>query len=212
MDFDAKHTLRALKGEMKGMEKNRKGHLLIAAALISIVAISGVSAVIYFNRTLHHGFSVIGITADILNPGFDGYDLKQVAGDLTNNQVSLTIYSENFYNIWLNLTYTTNATGLRLNVTAQYYQVYWHTTNVNLGWTKMFVPLESPFEITLGTPYTVNKTLMMYSPLVKPNLSPGNGGDSNTGYCMVLSFVYDTEFITVPGNYDSALLFELGFV
>ena len=190
------------------MEKNRKGHLLIAASLISIMAISAVSAVIYFNRTIHHGFSVTGIQADVLNPSFAGYNAKQVASDLTNNQVALTIYAENFYDVWLNVTWSSDAVGLAVTMTGQYYEAYWYNgAGLPGGSVGEFDANGTSFAVPMNTEYVVMKHNMMWQTLVQPPTGTGNMGG-----CLVLTFSLDTEQVLVPGSYDLALTFQMGFV
>jgi hypothetical protein len=86
------------------------------------------------------------------------------------------------------LTWTSDAEGLNVTATGQYFHCYDKT---GIGW--VMEPVGGSFEINGYN--VIDKTKMMY----------GNG------YCMVATFIFDTEAVISPGDYTVNLLFEMGF-
>jgi len=198
--------------KMKGKLNTRLKKLCVFIVAL-LVAVAGVSAgaYIYWSRTIQYNFKVIGISADLLVPTFDGYDQKLEASNLTDGKVALVILTENFHNIWLNVSYTSNATGLNITITHQYYKVYWLPSgSVGIGWYKRFEPLNNTvYNDTPNQPFIVDKTKMTYVPLQKGY--PDDPAPKNYGYCLIVTFTFDTEYITTPGNYGANLKFDMGF-
>jgi len=171
----------------------RKKTLAAVLAIFVVVASFGAYAgKIYWERQIQHNFKVVGIDAELLQPSLDGLKNKVVATSLDgNNKVALSIYAENFYDIALNVTWTSNAEGLNVSATGQYFRWYIPQSS----WT--LEPQGSAFQIPLNTQYVVDKAKMMWS---------------SAGYAMILTFTFDTEGVTVPGDYTVGLLFQMGFV
>ena len=186
---------------------NKKLVIVISAAIAALFIGSAV-AVIYWQRQLTYSFKVVGIEGELLEPTLNGYLSKIVAQNLTvNNQVAVVIYNENFENVWLNVTVESNATGLRCNITGQYYAVYDYFGGFDHSWH--FEAVGSPFSFQNGTSQVVDKTLMMWR---YPKLSQVAGENGPAEHCLVLTFVWDTELIVVPSNYVATMTFQMGFV
>lgn len=176
------------------MKKNElvegiKQHRKLVAVVLCMVLVSSVGsafAAIYWTRTIRHGISVTGISAELLGTTRDHYVGKVPATDLINNQVRFTIYAENFYNIWLNITFTSDAEGLVVDATGQY-QHY-----DSSSW--VFSNVGSP--IVLNGYTVIDKTQVMYA----------------TSGSLLISFSFNTEGVTLPGNYNVDLLFQAGYV
>lgn len=183
--------LRKLKDRFHRLYKHeRRKALLYALILIAILAVGYVAAQIYWTRTVDYTFTVTGIDAGLLVPTVAGYLTRQNATSLTDGKVLLTVYSENFNQIWLNLTWTSNAQGLQVNATGQYYNLIqlWQG-----GWE--LIPVGSPFN---ASGYNIiDKTKIMYG---------------TPGYGLIVTFTLDTELVTTPGNYTASFRFDLGFV
>lgn len=185
------------------MNRTKKALVLILALLFTTCGVT--LAFIYWQRTIQHNILVHGIKAELYQPNFTGYTQQIIAGDLSvDNKIALAIIAENFYNVWLNVTFTSNATGLATNITGQYYDVYWYHSG-NPGGVKHFDPIGVPFQFDNGTSQILNKTMMMWTPIVEAE-NPIHGG------CLVLNFAFDTELVTTPGEYTIDLLFQMGFV
>ena len=170
--------------------------LVVAASLLTVVA-----AQIYWERTINYNFEVIGVEAVLVPKTYDGYRLKTVATALdSNRQIILTVISENFEDLWLNITQTCNCTGLVVTAQGQYVDVYW--TGPSTGTIAL---VGSPFDV-FGY-HVVDKTKMMWK-------NPGNTVvvPQPHGYGLLISFNFDTELVTLPGNYQSSLKFQMGFV
>jgi hypothetical protein len=172
--------------------KNRKAILLL---LIVVAAVGTVTtAQVYWSKTLNHSITVSGIDADLLVPlNYEAYKAKTTTADLVSNKVFLTIYQENFQNLWLRISFT-GPTGLSVSVTGQYYEIG------NFGGRPYFTdPLRAAFSIQVNTEQPVNKTAMMYK-----------NPEGQIGYALLLSFAFNTEAITNPGTYNVAIKFDLG--
>ena len=184
------------------MSRTKKALIFILALLFA--TLGPALALNYWSRTIQHSVTVIGIIAELYQPNFDGYAQQIVAADLVDDKIALTILDENFYNIWLNVSWTSNAEGLAIDITGQYFDVFWYHSG-NPGGVQHFDPVGTPFQFDNGTGQTIDKTKMMWNPIVEAD-DPIHGG------CLVLSFAFDTELVTTPGDYTVDLLFEMGFV
>lgn len=185
------------------MSRTKKALVFILALLFATCGPT--LAFVYWQRTIQHNMVVHGIKAELYQPNFNGYTQQIVAEDLSvDNKIALAIIDENFYNIWLNVTFTSNATDLAINITGQYYDIYWRYDG-NPGGVKYFGPIGTPFQFDNGTSQVINKTMMMWIPIVEADV-PVHGG------CLVLNFAFDTELVTTPGDYTVDLLFQMGFV
>jgi hypothetical protein len=171
----------------RAVKRNRK-KILLYAFLMCLLTVGTVAAQIYWSRTIVHEINVYGINAELLKPDVHGYLDKYVATSLYGGQVALVINAENFYDVWLNVTFSSAAAGLQVHATGQYY--------LCSAWTGPFTfdPQGSTFDVT-GY-HVIDKTKMMYA----------NGG------ALVISFAFDTELVTLPGSYTVNLRFEMGFV
>mgnify|MGYP001485340122 CR=1 FL=1 len=173
----------------------KKTLALVAALIVALSLLTVVVAKIYWTRTLTHEFTVIGIEGELLRPTGPDYANKVVATSLVNNKVFVTIYAENFYNIWLNCSWSSDAVGLDVNVEGQYVEILYVSgefTVANVG---------SPFDAE-GY-HTVDKTKMMWK-------APGVGV-LGCG-ALQLTYEFDTEGVLTPGDYSVEMLFEMGFV
>ena len=204
------HNGKKRNGWLERMKTNhRKGQFLaILAILLSIGALVAASTFVYWTKSVSHKVKVVGINASLLQPGFDNYVNKIEAADLdANNQVALAINKENFYNVWLNITQTNNATegnSLGVTCTGQYYQVYYDYGMTT--WDKFFVPYNSTvFTMNMNTMQVIDKIHCMYHTPVTPDI----GGV--TGYCLVLTFNFNTEGVTDPQDINVSLTFSMGF-
>lgn len=171
----------------KAYRRNRK-KVLIFTLVLCLLAVGTVAAQIYWNRTITHEINVYGIDAELLVPDVYGYLDKIVATSLTNGKVALVIYAENFYDIWLNITFTSAAQGLNVYAVGQYYKL-------TQPGPFSFDPDGPTFDI-MGY-HVIDKTRVMYG---------------NPGGALVVAFTFDTELVTVPGAYQVNLRFEMGFV
>jgi len=193
------------------MNVNKK---IASIALVSLLLASCIAAyaIVYFQRTITHNFSVIGIQGELLVPTFGGYIGKVIASGLTDGKVALVIYKENFYNIWLNVSTYSDAVGLNLTIQGQYWKAYWvgGSNPMTDPAQPYFEPVGSSFSFVNGTSQVVDKTKMMWK---YPQTD--TSGASKPGppeYCLVLSFNFDTELVLVPGNYSASMKFQMGFV
>jgi len=186
------------------MSRTKKALVFILALLFATTGIT--LGLVYWSRTIQHSITVIGIDAELLQGNFDGYDQKIVAENLVDGKVSVVIIAENFYEIWLNVSWTSQAEGLDADITGQYYDVYWGWST-SQGNVPIFTPLATPFTIINTESCVVEKAQMMLVDLTK---TPNSSG--NHGYCLVVSFVWDTELVTIPGDYTVDILFQMGFV
>lgn len=171
--------------------------ILAAMLVVAILAVStfAYAATIYWSRTIQHSVTILGIEAELLKPTYDDYRLKNVATQLTDSKVVLTIYAENFYEIWLNITWTSGAEGLAVTASGEYVDVFWHA-----GDQRGHVdPIGDPFDVT-GY-HVIDKTKMMYA---YPE-------GATWGHGLLVTFTFDTEQVTIPGDYTVDLLFEMGF-
>lgn len=179
--------------------------LIFIAALLFATALVG--AKIYWTRNIQHTINVVGVEAELIEPGCEGYDQKIVTTQLIDDKVGLVIVQENFYDLWLNISWTSDAEDLACEMTGQYYDVYWHWHSPEIGHTPVFTPLDTPFIISNTESIVIDKTKMMLVPLTKPSYA-----DGSHGYCLVIHFNWDTEFILLPGDYTINILFQMGFV
>ena len=184
------------------MSRTKKALVFILALLFA--TLGPALALTYWSRTIQHSFTVVGINAELYQPNFDGYSQQIIAADLVDDKIALTILDENFYNIWLNVSWTSNAEGLEVNITAEYFECYWRRDG-NPGGVQYFGPVGTPFQFDNGVSQIVDKAAMMWTPIVEVS-DPVHGG------CLVLDFAFDIELVITPGDYTVDLLFEMGFV
>lgn len=181
--------------------------LIILSILLSI-SIVGLIAVTYWTRTADYHFTVIGIDAYLLTPTFNGYRNHIEPHNLTNKQIGISVVDENFYNLTLRVTQTNNATGLLVNATGRYYQVWYKGDGYNTHET--VEPLGDSFDIPLnGSVYLITeseKWQIMYNDIFPP---PSQGSSSEKGYMMIITFNVNTEYV-FTGDYLMTCTFELG--
>jgi hypothetical protein len=193
------------------MNIGRKKILALVLCLAITVSAVYASSQIFWSKTLTHTITIHGITADLLNATFEGYDQKQVALDLSSdNTVALTIYAENFYFLWLNWTWTSPAPGLTVTMNGTYYLAYRENIYSSGTYNRFLPNATSPVLINIptNTSYVVDKTQMMYTVLTIP---PFNSGDTGTiGHCLVLTFDFQAELGTLPGSYPLNLRVDMG--
>ena len=181
------------------MNLKKKALILLLVLVLAVTGVYG-SLTVYWSRTIQgQTFRVLGISAELLNPDAISYRDKIVATSLTDNQVALTIYEENFYNLWLVLNYSTNAEGLNVSVSGQYCVYYLST----IGSTPTISNVGSAFPMIFDN-NTIDKTKMMY-------YAPTKNDDPKTGGLLMLTFTVDTEFVTLPGDYNITYGFSMGF-
>lgn len=186
----------------------RKKLVIAVSALLVTLLIGSALAVIYWQRQLTYNFKVVGIEAELLEPTKNGYLGKIVAENLTvDNQVAVVIYNENFNNVWLNVTVTSDATGLACEITGQYWMIYDYFGGISHAW--YFEAVGDSFSFENGTSQVMDKTQMMWH---YPQLSQVAGENGPPEYCLVVSFVWDTELVVVPNNYVATMTFQMGFV
>lgn len=180
----------------------------IIAVVLSITALVFASSYVYWSRTIQYSFKVVGLNAELLIPDYADYAAQNQASNLTSsNQVALTILKENFYSIWLNITAIANTSGVVVSCTGQY---YYAQVNYGVSGEYTFVPYNSTiFTVNMNTTQTIDKVHMMYN---TPSLPTGGATVGTPGYCLVLTFSFNTELVTTPGNYGVALTFQMGFV
>jgi hypothetical protein len=182
---------------LKRMKIGKK-FLVFIVALMLAVASAYAATTIYWHRQVSVNFSVVGISAELLQLGYENYRSKVVATSLdANHQAVITIYSENFNAIWLNTTFTTNATGLIMNCTGQYLRYYWGS-----GYG-VVETVGAPFDIS-GY-HEVDKLSMMWK-------DPGYQSGGPIGYGLLVTIVPWAEYVTVPGYYEAQVSFDMGFV
>ena len=173
----------------------KKTLALVAALIMALSCLTVVIAKIYWTRTLTHDFTVIGIEAELLKPTGNDYLNKVVATALVDYKTFVVIYAENFYNVWLNCTWTSDAVGLDVNVEGQYVSIEYSGGVYNVN------PVGSPFDCEGYV--EVDKTKMMWK-------APGVG-ILGCG-ALQLTFDFDTEGVLTPSDYSCSMLFEMGFV
>jgi len=178
-----------------------KGQILaILAILALVISLAGASTVIYWSHTVSKQITIIGIDALVCANNYDAYRLKTpltVLGD--DNQIVLAIISENYYTIWLNITYS-GCPGLVMSATAQFVTVQWVGPT-----TGSITPYGSSFN-TMG--YTT------YDAATKPNLmwaDPGTGVGGSIGHGMLITFGFNIEGCLTPGTYTVNVLLQMGF-
>ena len=168
-----------------------------AGLIIAVLAVSCVAyaAHVYWSRSLTKQITVIGIDAELLKPDGISYLNKVKATALVDDKVFVTIYAENFEVIWLNCTWISDAVGLNVDVQGLYVSIEY------AGGVYQVNPVGSSFDAE-GY-HTVNKTLMMYKTPGAAILGCG---------ALQLTFTFDTELVTTPGDYSVDMLFQMGFV
>ncbi|MEM3700878.1 MAG: hypothetical protein QXL57_08475, partial [Candidatus Bathyarchaeia archaeon] len=177
-----------------------------AISLLLIAAVSLAYAVhTYWMRTATiTGIKVIGIEAEILKANdYNAYRNKEPASLIQNGTFVgvITIFAENFEQIWLGINWTSNAEGLILNMTGQYVSYQW--VNTGMQWQGVILPIGEAFP--LSSYQVVDKTKMMYAdPGVEPN--------GPIGYGLLVQITPWTEYVTVPGDYSVDVTFTMGFV
>jgi len=173
----------------------KKTLALVAALIMALSCLTVVVAKIYWTRTLTHDFTVIGIEAELLKPTGNDYLNKVVATALVDYKTFVVIFAENFYNIWLNCTWTSDAVGLDVNVEGQYVSIEYGAGVYQVK--------------TVGAPFDcegyheVDKTKMLWK---MPDVGVLGCG------ALQLTFDFDTEGVTTPGDYSCDMKFEMGFV
>lgn len=192
--------------------KNISKKMAITVLIASIIMTTTVMATyVYWTKTLEHNIVIKGIDAGLLEPSYLGMKNKIDAVDLTvENQVALTIYAENFYEIYLNVTVTSDCEGLIVTVNGQYYEAWAEEVN-DVYSLPNFEPAGDSFNIPLNTIYEVNKSKMVWLEL--PAIDEDGvckGPTTDKSGCLVLTFNFDSELITTPCNCTTHLIFEMG--
>jgi hypothetical protein len=172
------------------LKRNVKKALVFAIALF--FALAGVYAYtqIYWQRTITTSIDVVGIDAECLTPTIDGFRNKIATTTLTDGKILLTVYSENFNDIWLNVTWTSNATGLVVSAVGETVHVY------NKPYIDWVYELQGDPRDVMGYTVFPDKQKVYYS----------------NGMGMQITFSFNTEAITVPGHYAIEISLALGFV
>jgi hypothetical protein len=175
----------------------RKIYCLLAVLVIGSSLIAYATAHIYWTRTIEYDLGeVVGIEALLIDPTGESWHNKVQASTLNGQKkIGLTVLKENFHEIWLNLTFTSNASGLVVSASGQYYNCVKHTGAAYYDAN----PVGSSFNIPMFTAYTVDKTKMLYVL-------------DDTGGYLQITYAFDTELVTSPGHYTANLSFEMGFV
>lgn len=171
-------------------KKNLALVLLLAICLVTVPVL----AKVFWTRTVTKTLTIVGINAELLEPSVDGHTNKWVATELTpEDKIAITIYEENYYEIWLNLSWQTDLQDLIVSASGQYYHCF------VFGGYGNYDPVGSAFNIPMDTQYTVDKLNMMY-------------GTSEDGYMLEITFAWDTEACFELGDFDVALNFAMGFL
>ena len=176
---------------------------IYVSALVLLTLFAGVAiAKIYWQREATYNFTVLGIEAIMTEKDYDDYRNKIETSVLDpNQQVVISILAENFYTVWLNVTETSDATGLLVTATGQYVNVHWVGPS-----TGTFDLVGSPFNVMGYTTYNETEKLkLMWA-------DPGAGVGQPTGHGLLITFDFDTEGVTTPGDYQCTLKFQMGFV
>jgi len=185
------------------MEKAKKLMVLIAALILATTGVVYAVSQVYWSRQVHIEFNVIGINAEMLTYGaapWDNYRDKVIATSLdSNNEAVITIFSENFNEIWFNGTYVTNATGCPISIVGQYISLFWDTGS---GQGKVNL-IGSPFN--LNGYHVVDKAEMMYAQVK-------NSYDSPIGHALLITVTPETAEYAYGGHYGADVLFQMGFV
>jgi hypothetical protein len=182
------------------LKRNVKKALVFAIALF--FALAGVYAYtqIYWSRSVTMTFDVKGISAELLQCGYENYRNKVVATSLdANGQAVISIYGEQFYSLWLNTTFTSNATGLQMTMTGQYVAYQWVLDG---SWQGKVTPIGDPFDIS-GY-HEIDKTLMMWK-------DPGHEPGGPIGYGLLVTITPIFEYVTISGHYEATVTFAMGF-
>lgn len=168
----------------------RKQRAILALTVILVLSFaSGVLASMYWQDSVTVNIHVTGISAGLLNPDIDSYKAKTEASTLTNNKVILTVFSENFQNVILDLAVANAPEGLGVTATGQYFHAY---DKQAIGWV---IELQgSPFNV-MGTNIPVDKQQLMWG---------------QPGYGLMVTFAFDLESVPA-GDYVVSLNFGLGF-
>jgi hypothetical protein len=183
------------------MTKRRKAILVFAVVLLATL-ISVVFGLTYWSRTVSKNITVIGIEAILTNNNYDAYRLKQETATLdSTNKVVISVLAENYYNLWLNITWDSDAIGLVVTAQGQFVNVHWVGPDYGV--------IE-----TFGSAFNV-MGYSSYNETTKLNLmwaNPGTSAGGPTGHGLLVTFAFDTEAVTTPGDYSVNFLFEMGFV
>ena len=188
------------------MEKRKTKALTLIVVLIAC-CVGIVLASVCWQRQVTISFDVHGINAELLQYGSDPYNNyrnKTVATSLdSNNQAVITIYSENFHDIFLNCSYVSNATmggGVQINITGQYLSYQWVMTG--MAWQGVITKIGSAFSINGYN--VINKTTMMYQ-------DPGINPSGPVGYGLLVTVTPETAEYPYGGHYYATITFALGF-
>jgi hypothetical protein len=168
--------------------------LAVSVAILLAVSICYGLSTVFWHRTIDHSITIVGIHAELLQVGVDAHRDNLTATDLDGNgRICFTIYSENYYEIWLNISLTSDAPGLAFgSITGQYYHCRYAS---GVGY---YETVGTPFSITPGTMQSIDKTKCMY-------------GSSQLGDVLQLTFTWDTENCLVMGDFTASILFQAGF-
>ncbi len=174
---------------------------LVVAVILAASVITYVVATIYWQRQVSVSFDVHGINAGLLPVDYNAYRNKQETTNLdSNGQAQITIFFENFYVIWLNTTFTTDAVGLTPILQGQY--VAWTWTWIGNGWAGVMTPVSEPFDIT-GY-HAMDKAHMMWT-------DPGINPSGPTGYALLVTVNPNSGEYPNPGHYSLTVTFQMGF-
>jgi len=188
------------KPSLKKLRLSTKKLAIFIVALFLSVALVYAGTQIYWQRSVKLEFDVKGISAELLQCGYENYRNKVVATSLdSNGQAVITIYGEQFYSLWLNTTFTSNATGLLMTMTGQYVAYQWVMDG---SWQGKVTPIGDPFDIS-GY-HEIDKTLMMYK-------DPGHEPGGPVGYGLLVTITPNFEYVTISGHYEATVTFAMGF-
>jgi hypothetical protein len=176
----------------------KKALAFIVALFLSVTIVSAVIySQVYWQRQITYTFETIGIDAELLEVGYEAFRTKKVATSLdSNNEVVLTIIAEQYYELYLNITWVCSVEGFDLTCTGQYLRYYWGTGS------GVVETVGDPFEcIGLNA---VDKTKMMWA-----DVGFQSGGP--VGYGLKLHFNPNVEGVTKAGTHTVTITLQMGF-
>jgi len=191
------------------MEK-RKTRALASLVVIIACLVGVVIGSVYWTRTVNLKFSTIGINAECLqwnfaagvNTAWSNYQSKNIATSLdSENKLVIVIFAENFHAIWLSSSVSGNwsvSNPIPFNITASYVSYQW-----NAGSGEPSITVGTAFHIGPGN-FTVDKSKMMWQPIVNSVGSPIGGG-------LLLQVTPLTGEYTAPGNWLANIILSLGY-